>query len=206
MSGYQGDFTTANTIYVFFNTFDSNDPSASVTLTGLATTDIEIYKDGSATTRASDSGYTLLDTDGIDFDGTTGVHGFSVALSDNGDAGFYAAGSEYVIVVGPVTVDAATVNFVAATFSIERAGGALALLKGTNSLANIEDKIDVGDICFCYATVYHGVAPVDTHKEPSWEKDDGRWFLSMYSNASDEVPDRHTASPVKLSIPEVMPD
>ena len=142
---YQGDFTTSNTLYVYFNTFDSNDPSASVTLTGLAVTDIEIYKDGSVTQRSSDAGYTLLDTDGIDFDGTTGIHGFSVDLSDNTDAGFYAAGSEYVVVVASVTVDAGTVNFVAATFSIERAGGALALLKGTNSLANIEDKIDIID-------------------------------------------------------------
>lgn len=142
---YQGDFTTANTIYVFFNTFDSNDPSASVTLTGLAVTDIEIYKDGSATQRSSDSGYTLLDTDGIDFDTTTGIHGFSIDLSDNTDAGFFAAGSEYAVIVASVTVDAATVNFVAATFSIERTGGALALLKGTNSLANIEDKIDIID-------------------------------------------------------------
>jgi hypothetical protein len=138
---YLGDFTTANTAYVYFNTFDSNDPSASVTLTGLAVTDIEIYKDGSVTQRSSDAGYTLLDTDGIDFDGTTGIHGFSIDLSDNTDAGFYAAGSEYVVVVSSVTVDAATVNFVAATFSIERTGGALALLKGTNSLANIASNL-----------------------------------------------------------------
>ena len=143
--GYLGDFTTSNTVYVYFNTFDSNDPSASVTITGLLASDIEIYKDGSITQRASDSGYTLLDTDGIDFDGNTGIHGFSIDLSDNTDVGFYAAGSEYVVVVASITVDAATVNFVAGTFSIERAGGALALLKGTNSLANIEDKIDIID-------------------------------------------------------------
>ena len=134
---YQGDFTTANTIYVFFNTFDSNDPSASVTLTGLALTDILVYKDGSITQRASTAGFTLLDTDGIDFDGQTGIHGFSVDLSDNTDAGFYAAGSEYSLVFASVTVDAAVVNFVAATFSIERAGGVLALAKGATGFATI---------------------------------------------------------------------
>lgn len=139
---YLGDFTTANTVYVYFNTFDSNDPSASVTLTGLATSDILIYKNGSTTERSSTAGFTLLDTDGIDFDGKTGIHGFSIDLSDNTDSGFYAAGGEYTVVVASVTVDAATVNFVAAQFSIERTGGVLALLKGTNSLANIEDKID----------------------------------------------------------------
>ena len=142
---YLGDFTTSNTVYVYFNTFDSNDPAASVTTTGLAVSDIEIYKDGSTTQRSSDAGYTLLDTDGIDFDGITGIHGFSVDLSDNTDSGFYAAGSEYTIVVSSITVDAATVNFIAGSFSIERAGGALALLKGTNSLATIEGKIDTVD-------------------------------------------------------------
>jgi len=146
MSGsYQGDFTTANTVYVLFNTFDSNDPSGSVTLTGLAVTDIEIYKNGSIIQRSSDAGYTLLDTDGIDFDGTTGIHGFSIDLSDNTDAGFFAAGGEYTVVVASVTIDAGIVNFIACTFSIERTGGALALLKGANSLANIEDKIDIMD-------------------------------------------------------------
>jgi len=138
MSNYLGDFTTANTVYVYFNTFDSNDPSSSATITGLATTDIEIYKDGVATTRASDSGYALLDTDGIDFDGKTGIHGFKVDLSDDTDSGFFAAASEYAIVISTITVDAATISFVAATFSIERLGGVLELIKGTNSLASIK--------------------------------------------------------------------
>ena len=140
---YQGDFTTSNTVYIYFNTFSSDDPSASMTITGLATTDIEIFKDGGATTRDNEAGYTLLDTDGIDFAGITGVHGVSVDLSDNTDAGFYAAGSEYVVAVSAVTLDGATINFVAATFSIERTGGALALLKnGTYGLAALETLVD----------------------------------------------------------------
>lgn len=105
-------------LYIPFHTFDSNDPSASVTLTGLATTDIEVYKDGSVTQRASDAGYALLDTDGIDFDAVTGIHGISIDLADNTTAGFYAAGSQYWVVVASVTVDAATVNFVLCTFRI----------------------------------------------------------------------------------------
>jgi hypothetical protein len=106
------------TLYIPFHTFDSNDPSASVTLTGLATTDIEIYKDGGTTQRASDNGYALLDTDGIDFDGVTGIHGLSINLADNSTAGFYAAGSQYWVVIASVTVDAATINFLLATFRI----------------------------------------------------------------------------------------
>lgn len=107
-----------STIYIPFNTFDSNDPSASVTISGLATTDIEVYKNGSTAQRASDSGYALLDTDGIDFDSTTGIHGISIDLSDNTTAGFYAAGGQYWVVISSITVDAATVNFIAATFRI----------------------------------------------------------------------------------------
>ncbi len=104
-----GDFTTADTLYLPFDTFDSN--GASVTITGLAVTDIEIYKDGSITQRASDNGYALLDTDGIDFDGTVGLHGFSINLADNSDASFYAAGSTYWVNVNAITVDSQTVRF-----------------------------------------------------------------------------------------------
>lgn len=114
---YLGDFQADETIYVIFNSFDSG--GASVTLTGLAVTDIEIYKNASMTQRSSDSGYTLLDTDGIDIDGATGVQGFSVDLSDNSDAGFFAIGNDYFIVVNAVTIDSQTVKFCVATFSIQ---------------------------------------------------------------------------------------
>ena len=114
-----GTVRPGTTLYIPFATYDSNDPSTSVTLTGLAASDIEIYKDGGTTQRASDNGYTLLDTDGIDFDGVTGIHGFSVNLADNSTAGFYASGSQYWVVVASITVDGATtVNFIAATFRI----------------------------------------------------------------------------------------
>lgn len=113
-----GTVRPGTTLYIPFATYDSNDPSASVTLTGLATTDIEVYKDGSVTQRASDAGYALLDTDGIDFDSVTGIHGISIDLADNTTAGFYASGSQYWVVVASVTVDAGTINFIAATFRI----------------------------------------------------------------------------------------
>lgn len=108
---------------VFFDTFDGG-TGASITMTGLAVTDIEIYKDGGATQRASDAGYTLLDTDGIDFDTITGIHGFSIDTGDNTDAGFYTTGSWFHVVVSSVTIDAQTVNFVACAFRIMAAEGA----------------------------------------------------------------------------------
>jgi len=82
-------------------------------------------------------------------------------------------------------------------------GGGFYLINGENEVINIEDKIDVGDFLFCYASIYHGVAPCEG--EFDWDNDNGRWFLSMYSNTSDEVENRFTAAPVKLDIPEVLP-
>lgn len=111
-----GTIKPGTTLYIPFSSFGST--GASITLTGLSTADIEIYKDGSITQRASDSGYALLDTDGIDFDGITGIHGFSVDLADNTTAGFYAAGSQYFVIISAVTIDSQTVNFIAATFRI----------------------------------------------------------------------------------------
>lgn len=112
-----GDLTGTETIVIPFSTYGSSNQS--ITLTGLATSDIEVYKGSSMTQRSSDAGYTLLDTDGIDIDTITGIHGFSIDLSDNTDAGFFAAGNDYFVVVSSVTVDSQTVSFIAATFSIQ---------------------------------------------------------------------------------------
>lgn len=139
-----GDFTTSETVYVPFHTFDSN--GASVTLTGLAVTDIEIYKDGSTTQRSSDAGYTLLDTDGIDFDTITGLHGFSIDLSDNTDAGFYANGSQYMVAVSAVTVDSQTVNFWAGTFTIGRMLRPTTTGRTLDVAATGEAGVDLGNV------------------------------------------------------------
>lgn len=114
-----------DTLPHLFGSYDGG-TGASITLTGLAVTDIEIYKDGSTTQRSSDSGYSLLDTDGIDFDGITGIHGFSIDLSDNTDAGFYSVGPWYHVVVSAVTIDGQTVSFIACAFRIVSATRGLA--------------------------------------------------------------------------------
>lgn len=132
MTLHLGDVPANSTLYIPFATYGGAN-GESITLTGLAATDIEIYKNGSVTQRASDAGYTLLDTDGIDFDSITGIHGFSIDLADNTDAGFYSVGGFYWVVVSAVTVDSQTVNFIAATFRIVPA----------ESLAG-HPKVDVG--------------------------------------------------------------
>lgn len=112
-----GTVRPGRTVYIPFETF-AGSTGAPITLTGLAVGDIKVYKDGSTTERASTSGYILLDTDGIDFDGITGIHGFSIDLSDNTTADFWGAGSRYIVVVSTVTVDSQTMSFIAAVFNI----------------------------------------------------------------------------------------
>lgn len=112
-----GTVRPGQTIYIPFSAFDGG-TGASITISNFAVTDIEVYKDGSTTQRGSDNGYTLLDTDGIDFDGTTGIHGFSIDLADNTTGGYYSVGSKYWVIVGPITIDGQTVTFDAAYFTI----------------------------------------------------------------------------------------
>jgi hypothetical protein len=119
-----GTVKPGSTVYIYFDTF-AGSTGAPITLTGLATSDILVYKDGGTTQRASASGFTLLDTDGIDFDGLTGIHGVSISLADNTTADFWAAGSDYTVVIGDVTIDSQTVRFAAARFRIGYPGATL---------------------------------------------------------------------------------
>ena len=105
---YLGEYSVSDTLYIDFATFDSD--GASVTITGLATSDIEVYKNGNMTQRNSDVGFALTDTDGIDLDSTTGVHGFSIDLSDDTHSGFFSAGDQYTVVLNSITVDGQTLR------------------------------------------------------------------------------------------------
>lgn len=88
---------------------------------------------------------------------------------------------------------------------VDYQGGGFYVVGENNQVINCEDQITTGDIGIGYATIYHGVSPCNRDKEPNWDSVEGRWFLSMYSNASDEVKDRHTGTPVKLDLPGVLP-
>jgi hypothetical protein len=114
MVSFFGDYDTTETVYIPFNTFSSDDPSASVTITNLVAGDVEIHKDGGTTQRSSDAGVTVT----IDFDSITGNHLVAIDLSDNTDAGFYAAGSRYQVRMEGTTVDGATINAWIGAFSI----------------------------------------------------------------------------------------
>jgi hypothetical protein len=83
-------------------------------------------------------------------------------------------------------------------------GGGFYFVKNGEALYT-EDLIDVGDICIGHANLLHGVAPCDTGKEFSWERSDGRWFMGLYSNASDYETKRNTSKPERIEIEGVRP-
>ncbi len=126
-----GAIEVDKTIYVPFASYGAD--GESLTMTGLALSDVKIYKDGSVAQRSSTNGITLLDTDGTDFDGITGIHGISIDLSDNSDNGFYAEGSEYWVVIDSVVINTQTVSFIAAVFNIQNRNSILdELLRGNS--------------------------------------------------------------------------
>ena len=127
-----GGVPAGSVLPVFFSSYAAA-TGASVTLTGLAVTDVEVYKGVSMTQRASDAGYTLIDPDGIDVDGVTGIHGFSIDTGDNTDASFYTVGAFFTVVVSAVTIDSQTVNFIAATFRLMAAETSAGVPKGDMS-------------------------------------------------------------------------
>ena len=113
-----GRVALGTVLQFMFTTYDGA-TGASEEGSGLAVTDIEIYKAGGGLTqRSSDAGYSLLDADGHALDTIVGLAGFTIDTGDNTDAGFFVAGGYYIVVVASVTVDAQTVNFIAGTFSL----------------------------------------------------------------------------------------
>ncbi|MCC6627766.1 MAG: hypothetical protein IT340_10230, partial [Chloroflexi bacterium] len=99
-----GKVTPGATLRIPFGSYAATGASAATT--GYAAADVQIYKDGNTTQRASASGITAS----TDFDSLTGINLVSIDLSDNTTAGFYSAGSEYLVVIADVTIDAQTVR------------------------------------------------------------------------------------------------
>ena len=111
MIPYIGDFVVNSTVRYFFGTNASAGASVNRTTAGS----IRVYKNTSVTERTSVAGIT--DTSG--FDSVTGLSALSIDLSNNTDAGFYAAGNDYVVVLFGAVVDTQTVNVPLFQFSIE---------------------------------------------------------------------------------------
>jgi hypothetical protein len=111
---YMGDFNPGQVVMIYFNTFTSDDPSASATMTNFINTDVHIHKDDSLTQRNNAAGITV----DVDVDGITGTHFIKIDTADNTVADFYSAGHDYFVRIEGTTVDAATINAVVGSFSI----------------------------------------------------------------------------------------
>lgn len=152
---FLGDFTEDETVYIMFNTFSSNDPSASCTITNLTETDVHIHKDDGVAQRNNAAGITVS----VDFDGITGSHLVKIDTSDNTVAGFWVAGHEYFVRIEGTTIDGATINSVIGHFSIENR-----FMRGTDSAALAATALtDVTWTDAKAAFLDHAISTIDTN-------------------------------------------
>jgi hypothetical protein len=138
-----------DTLYIPLQYFNDSGASISIGST-LAVTDIEVFKDGSATQRATDSGYAILGDTG-NFDDRIGFKGISIQLfNTSDDASFYAAGSTYWVAIDNVTVDARTVRHWAAIFEIGEPRANVVQIDGDTGSADVLAKTTngVGGVSF----------------------------------------------------------
>lgn len=108
---YYGDFAVNSIVRLMWN----SNAVAGESITRATNGSIRIYKNNSTTERTSANGI----TDSEDFDTLTGVHHVNIDTSDNTDAGFYAAGNDYFVVLAAATIDGKTINAYLGSFSIE---------------------------------------------------------------------------------------
>lgn len=128
-----------DTLYIPFATY--NDSGASIGIGGtFAVSDIEIFKNGGATPRATDSGYSLISDTG-QYGDRVGLHRFSISIFNTADdTGFFDVGSHYHIGVDSITVDGRTVRFIPAVFEIGTEQANVTQVDGDTGFADILGK------------------------------------------------------------------
>ena len=155
MISYLGDFAEDDTVYIMFNTFTSNDPSASCTITNFVNTDVHIHKDDGLTQRNNAAGITVS----VDFDGITGSHMVKIDTSDDTVGGFWVVGHEYFVRIEGTTIDGATINAVVGQFSIQNR-----YTRGTDSAALAATALTDATWTDAKAVFLdHSIATVDTN-------------------------------------------
>ena len=85
---YMGDYADDSTVRIFFTTNDGSGGAVAPS-TAFEAADVVIYKNNSATQKATTNGITMSSP----FDSVTGLHLVEIDCSnDTGDAGFWATG------------------------------------------------------------------------------------------------------------------
>jgi len=111
MVSFYGDYNLTETVNIPFNTFTSDDPSASCTVTDLVAGDIYVHKDG---VEGTPGGITVS----LNVGTVNGNHLAILDLSNTDDEDFYAVGGRYQVRMEGVTIDGATINAWIGAFSI----------------------------------------------------------------------------------------
>src|SRR6185436_11318621 len=135
-----GDFLSGKSVNHYFTTAAATGAAVAPS-SAFEAADVRIYKNNSATQRSSSNGITMTSP----FDSLTGLHQLNIDLSDNTDAGFYAPGNDYFVVLSPdtETVDAQAVIAVLCMFSIEnrpKPGVYSGTVTGSSSTTTIVDS------------------------------------------------------------------
>lgn len=117
---YLGDFPAGASLNIYFTT--KTDAGGRVEPnSAFEAADLRIYKNGSDAQRTGVSGLTMTSP----FDSLVGVQLLTIELSDNDDAGFYASGNDYTVVLYPdETVETQSISEVLCQFSIDNRSGA----------------------------------------------------------------------------------
>lgn len=133
-----------DTLYIPLAFF--NDSGASISIgSSLAVGDIEVFKNGSVTQRATDSGYAILGDTG-NFDNRVGFKGISISLFNTADdSTFYANGATYWVAIDSVTVDGRTVRFFPAMFEIGEPRANVVQIDGDTGSADVLAKATNGE-------------------------------------------------------------
>lgn len=136
-ANYLGDFETGDVVRVWLTTNDGSggrvEPNSA-----FEAADFRIYKDSSDTQRSSQAGWTISSPT----DAMVGVQRLVIDLSDNTDAGFYAASSDYAVVLYPdETIDSQNVSRVVATFSIQNRYTNVVAIEGADPTDTIRDSV-----------------------------------------------------------------
>jgi hypothetical protein len=138
---------------LFFSFASYNDSGDSEALSGFAVSDVEVFKNGDPTARATDSGYSLISDTGMMGD-RVGLYRFRVQVfNTTDDTGFYDVGSWYQVAVDVVSIDGKNVRFWAGSFEVGEPRANLVQIDGDTGFADRLGKL---------ASLLSAVGQIDT--------------------------------------------
>lgn len=154
------DYPVNHATAALYFTTHAADGSPVAPLSAFEVADVKLFKNGSDVERTSNAGWTMTSP----FNSITGLHRLLIDLSDNTDAGFYAAGATYAAVLNPdtETVDGFAVVKVIGEFSIGFAVLASDVAAISAKTTNLPaDPADASDIAAAFAVTNGKIDVVD---------------------------------------------